>query len=54
MDTNNEVRFDPMTGEPINNKNEEENHGFDPMTGEPIYANTKKKSHKKQISRCFC
>lgn len=36
MDTNNEVRFDPMTGEPIKNKNEEENHGFDPMTGEPL------------------
>ena len=34
---NDEVRFDPMTGEPIQKPTEEpQNYGFDPMTGEPI------------------
>ena len=30
------MQFDPMTGEPIEEQQNEENVQFDPMTGEPI------------------
>ena len=30
------MQFDPMTGEPIEEQQNEENMQFDPMTGEPI------------------